>query len=386
MVNLTRTALAGLAAAAIAGGVGCASSSSGASGGDATGPEVEHAKRVVDKARAIPEFTLDAPVIDAAKAEGKHIFHIPANGQIAFQQTVTAALERTADKLGVQFTDRSTHGTPAEWAQAMDQAITARPDLILLDGVDPALIMPQMIKAKRAGIPVVSGVLYQDAESVPEKVKPLLTAIVGKPWIQAGALQATYAFSKRGKDLNPLVLSTPDFLGSEYGERGVSETLEKLCGDACEPTFIRLVAAEWDNFRGEVQSALNRDPSINYILPLYDNMALPVAAGLKAVGRSDQAPIATYNGTPEALDLVREGDIQMDIGESLEWYAMAMLDQSLRVLVGAEPIADGDEQTPLRVFDESNVEEAGVPATATEGYGDSYIKGYEKLWSVQGLR
>ncbi|NIH78472.1 sugar ABC transporter substrate-binding protein [Amycolatopsis viridis] len=345
-------------------------------------PRVAEARRTVAEAMNVPEFTLDAPVIDAAKARGKRIAHIPGTSQLAYQQNITAALKKTAARLGIEFIDFSVNGTPADWAKALDTAITQRPDVILVDSPDPGLLVPQLTRAKAAGIQVVSGLLYQSQDTVPENVRGLLSAVVTKPFRQAGALQATYAFSQLGDKLKPLVLSTPDFLGSRFGEQGITESLGQLCPGGCRPTFIRLPSTQWDKFRTEVQSALNRDPSLNYILPLYDNMALPVVSGLLAQGRTGTTPIATYNGTPAALDLVRSGGIGMDIGESLDWYAMAMFDQCLRLLVGAQPVASGDERTPLRIFTKDNVAETGVPATPANGYGTGYLDGYAKLWSV----
>ena len=36
-----------------------------------------------------------------------------------------------------------------------------------------------------------------------------------------------------------------------------------------------------------------------------------------------------------------------------------------------------------RIFDDSNVDEAGVPANQLEGYGDAYITGFRALWGLE---
>jgi len=43
------------------------------------------------------------------------------------------------------------------------------------------------------------------------------------------------------------------------------------------------------------------------------------------------------------------------------------------------PVAD--EHIPVRVFDQSNIANAG--SDYTSGFGTSYISGYKKLWGLQ---
>ena len=133
--------------------------------------------------------------------------------------------------------------------------------------------------------------------------------------------------------------------------------------------------------RGEVSSALVRDPEIDYVIPIYDSMSQYVVPAIKASGREDEIKIATFNGTPFVLDLVRDEDIvQMDVGENLSWIGWASMDQAFRLIAG-EP-AVRSEHTPLRVFDDANVGEAGDPAAFDRGYGRSYVEGYKRLWRV----
>jgi len=80
------------------------------------------------------------------------------------------------------------------------------------------------------------------------------------------------------------------------------------------------------------------------------------------------------------LDLIREGVVEMDIGENLDWIAHAMLDAEMRLLCGLEPIVDS--KVPLRVFTADNIAEVGNPAEASKGYGDAYVEGYRNLWML----
>ena len=80
------------------------------------------------------------------------------------------------------------------------------------------------------------------------------------------------------------------------------------------------------------------------------------------------------------MDLIRDGGVEMDIGENLDWIAHAMLDAEMRLLCGLDPITDS--KVPLRVFSSANIAEVGNPAEASKGYGEAYIDGYRKLWMM----
>jgi ribose transport system substrate-binding protein len=49
-------------------------------------------------------------------------------------------------------------------------------------------------------------------------------------------------------------------------------------------------------------------------------------------------------------------------------------------MLGEEPVPT--ENVKLRLFDKSNVSEAGVPAKVNKGYGQAYVTGYKKLWGL----
>ena len=104
-----------------------------------------------------------------------------------------------------------------------------------------------------------------------------------------------------------------------------------------------------------------------------------VVPALSLSNRED-VRIASYNGTPFVLDLLRDGDqMEMDVGESLAWVGYASIDGTMRMLCDAGEVTKLN--TPLYIFDDSNVETAGVPATYG-GYGDGHISGFRKLWGL----
>jgi ribose transport system substrate-binding protein len=119
------------------------------------------------------------------------------------------------------------------------------------------------------------------------------------------------------------------------------------------------------------------------LIPVYDSMSqfvVPAIRTARAVGR---VTISTFNGTSFVLKLMQQGDVvAMDAGENLSWLGWAAMDQTFRVIAGETPVRS--EHTPLRVFSDDNVGDAGRPPSQDAGYGRAYIDGYRKLWGVGG--
>jgi ribose transport system substrate-binding protein len=123
------------------------------------------------------------------------------------------------------------------------------------------------------------------------------------------------------------------------------------------------------------------NPTKNHLMCVYDSAVAPfAAAAIRAAGRTGKVKISTFNGTPNIMKEVKKGDIvSADVGENLEWIGYAIVDQSMRIMGGLKPVAD--EHVPVRLFDRSNIAQAG--SNFTGGWGKSYISGYKKLWGVK---
>jgi len=378
-----------LAAALVAAGCGSGddsaenASATPAASSEATSPNMAQAKKAIEEAEAIPEFTLDAPAFDASKAKGKTLFLVPITSNDQFAAAIDKEMKILGDELGLKVVEFNNQGSPTEWAKGIDQAISQKADAIaMIAGGDPALVLPQLKRAKAAGIPAIISHYYQSGE-VPKNVSDVMAAFVQGTFHQAGRLMANYAYVNTDGEPYPLIVEAAEAAPSAGMVKAIKDELKSLCPD-CSSKTINVPVADWaTKMRGAVQSALVQDPKINYVLPLYDSMSIGAQAGVMAAGK--KTPIASYNGTPAVLKLIQDGDIvQMDAGENVNWIAYATMDQALRLLSGEPPVPDSDnnQRLPLRVFDDNNIDEAGSPPVAGKGYGDAYVDGYRKLWGL----
>jgi len=155
----------------------------------------------------------------------------------------------------------------------------------------------------------------------------------------------------------------------------------KAC-ETCKVQFTNVAVTDWaTRIQPTVQAAIVGNPDLNFILPTYDPMTQFIVPAIELTQTGDRVKVASFNGTPFALDLVREGKLDMIIGESLDWVAHGVVDAEMRILCGQPVIKD--PKVPLRIFDASNIADAGVPAKSSTGFGETYKAGYRALWGMK---
>ena len=365
---------------------GCGSAGNAERGpGRGTGAQLAAARAQIDRFRAMPAFVAPGRAFDAVSSlRGKTIFEIPITSEVPFIAAVEGGMRQAAARVGAHLVTYPNQGTPSEWAQGIRTAIAEHADAITLLAQDPRLVAPQIAEATSAGIPVVVARTTGEGESCQTDAsgRQYGSACVAGPFEQAGRLEADWVTVSSGGHADVLVVTSNDARSTVPLTRGLMDEFRVRC-PACDLRFVDVPIPRWaTQLGGEVQSALVRDPGLNYVIPIYDSMSPYVVSALTAQGAANRVRIATFNGTPFVLKLVEDGDVvQMDAGEDLAWVGWAIMDQTFRVVAGVPPVRS--EHTPLRVFDDTNVRQAGTPPRVDQGYGNPYVAGYERLWGAR---
>jgi ribose transport system substrate-binding protein len=266
----------------------------------------------------------------------------------------------------------------------MNAAIAAAPDIIVLNTApDPRLLQPQLEAAKDAGIPVLVTHFYDDSSPEPPDCDGCaagVTALVTAPFYVAGEAAANWMIQDSDGTANVLLIGAEDALPSPGTIERMQETFTNNC-PACEVKVLNIPIADWNTkTQGEVQSALTADPDITYVYPLYDAMVAGAVPAVETVGRAETVKVASYNGSPYVLEFIQDGNIAaMDVGEDTVGIGYANMDQAFRILLG-EPTVP--ERTPIRIFDSTNVDDAGTPPEVGTGYGNALAEGFTQLWGL----
>jgi ribose transport system substrate-binding protein len=374
-----------LIAAAAAGALlvaGCGNDDDGAASTKAGGgSDVAAAQALIDKYSAEPTFTPPGPPIDAVTGmKGKKIMEIPVSSEIPIAKVLDDELEAQAKRIGFELKVWENQGKPDQWVQGMEAAIAQGYDAVDLLAIQPAALKPQIEKARKAGIKVISSHLAGFGWQVPDYID----GAVRLPYEEAGEVLAAWAIVQTKGKGNVLAIQATDQLSSADMIKGMKQVFAQHCAD-CKLAARNVPTTQWaSGVQKEVATGLQRDPNVNYIVPIFDAMTPFAIAGRQVAGKAATAGMASFNGTPFALDLVTQGKLDMNLGENEVWIARAMLDAAMRAAMG-EPVPDDTyKAAPLLVFTKDNVAQAGTPPDPAKGYGDAYEAGFDQLWGLTG--
>jgi ribose transport system substrate-binding protein len=340
---------------------------------------VAGAKALIAKYSKEPKFVAPGPAFDAKKLmAGKKIMLIPVTSQLPITQTLQASMTRAAKLAGVKFTAWQNQGKSDQWVAGINQAISQKYDVIDLLAIPPDVLKPQIDMARKAGVKVISSHFAGFGWKPPA----FIDGAVRLPYYEVGQILAAWAIVQTGGKANILSIVADDLVSSADVIKGMKDELKKDC-PGCKIEIKSVPTVEWANkVQGEVQSGLQRNPNVNYVLPIYDAMTSFVAAALRTSGKAATVQQASFNGSTFALDFIKKGTVQMDIGENEDWIAHAMLDADMRAAAGLKVPATHYKGAPLYIFTKANVAKAGTPPDPAKGYGNAYHQGFAKLWGI----
>lgn len=346
---------------------------------DAMSDGIAHAKRQIDRHRAKPVFSAPGAPFDARKcAAGRKMLSIPNSSANPFLKGIIKREIEVGKQLGLTVQEWQNQGQPNQWAQGVEFAVRNKFDIVnLISGVDPKTLEPQIRAAKAAGVKTMTSHFYDPSQ--PQN--PLVAASLPVGFNAIGKLLADWAILRSNGTAQIIVIKSSEVPPTEPLMRGLRDELAAHCPKCKIVNEVNVGVTEWaTKIQPSLQSALLANPGVNWVIPIYDSMSQFVVPAIQITGRKGKVKVATFNGTPFVLDYVRSGDVDMNIGESLDWIAHATLDGYLRALCGL-PVPK-DIGVPFYIFDAGNVKDAGVPAQFDQGYGSDYVAGFRKLWGL----
>lgn len=379
-----------LAAGALVAGCGSSSSTDSSSTTSSGKIDVAGAKANVQKYLPVPSTAIPVTPFDASKAKGKEICAIPINSALPYQQNIDAGMQEAAKDAGVQLKILQNQGAPKDWVAGIEQCISRKPALIMLDAApNPAQLQPQIADAKKAGIPIIATNMPTEEQFPPGALSANnvanLDGVTPGPYGLPSELLADYAVANTpGGKVNAIVVGADEVASGKGMRETVVAQLKKRCPD-CKTTVLNVPLVDWaTKIQTQIQTALTADPTINWVLPIYDAMVQFAIPAIRAANRTGKVQIASYNGSPPFLKELAQGDIlAADVGASLNWAGWAAMDQALRLMAGV-PAFDykGKSAIPVRIWTDQNVSEAGTPPDSAKGYGSDYKDQYLKLWGL----
>ncbi len=227
--------------------------------------------------------------------------------EIPYFQEILKGMQQEADKLGWKVEATFANNDPTQQINQVQNAVTKKPDALVVIPIDENAIIPPIRAAKDAGVPVVAM-----GDDVAESGADALLTFLGVDYVDLGAQKAKIIVDELGGK---------GTVGWIHGIRGLNFTEAQAQGGT--PVFkaasgIKLedgpYAGAFSSDAGlkATENLLSRAPGINAMMFDNDDIALGGIQAIKEKGLKDVFTVGT-DGGPAALDAVKAGDLSVTI-------------------------------------------------------------------------
>ena len=273
---------------------------------------------------------------------------------------------------------------PNTQLNAVNQAVAAGADAIVLHSIDCPTVRSGLIKAQKAGIPVVV-VESVDCNEGGNKGQSLFTAEVtfreGRflTWIaKYGEAQGTWLAAKAPQGEGRIIeFVETDALSTRLAAQGFEKTYKTLCPTCKIVTRVSFVGADYGKLQQKATAALLAHPDANQI---YGNHDAAVTAGIAAAVMGSHRTIQVMGGPGNVANatLVRNHRGQSaGVGVTVRWEGFAAADAIIRIL-NKEPVLSSG--IGLQVYDaQHNL----PPRGKAFGPPIDFRTAYYKTWGVK---
>jgi fructose transport system substrate-binding protein len=334
-MNLSRsssrrtTALVGLGAAAALALAGCGGSSGGSSGGGGGGGE--------------------KPIVGLITKTDTNPFFVK----------MKEGAQQAADQAGVtlQSFAGKADGDNESQVQAIENLISAGAKGILITPSDSKAIVPEIDKAKQAGMLVV-------ALDTPTDPASAVDATFATDNFQAGVLIGQWAKGKLGAQAASAKIAMLDLspnhpsvdVGRDQGFLqgfGIDLADKTQIGDETDPRIVghdSTNGAE-DGGRTAMENLLQKDPGINLVYTINEPAASGAYQALKAAGKDKSVTIVSVDGGCPGVQAVKAGQI----GATSQQYPLKMAQQGVEAVAAFAKDGTKPQATEGKAFTDTGV-------------------------------
>ncbi|BCH23629.1 sugar ABC transporter substrate-binding protein [Mesorhizobium sp. L-8-3] len=238
------------------------------------------------------------PTLDALK--GRTVVFVPMSMSFDLPEGWAAVMRKEADRLGYKLDIRDANWSTDTGTRAITQAITEKPDILVVQNFDVASYARTLRRAEEAGIKVVQ---------VNMKSSYQTDAFVGADWYGIGQYAANRMIEKCGKSAGKsgkiaLIQGPATAAASVYQLNAISETLKD--GDQIE--IVSSQTGDWDQSkaRGIAQTVIQQNPDLCGIIGFWDVMDAGTGAAIAESGK-DIYLITSGGGNKTACQGVENG-------------------------------------------------------------------------------
>ncbi|MFG6667073.1 D-ribose ABC transporter substrate-binding protein [Halomonas sp. HNIBRBA4712] len=253
-----------------------------------------------------------------------------------YWQTEGTIAERTARELGYEANVSSHVGDTNTESNQVDTAITNGADAIILDPANADGSIGAVRRAVDAGIPVfiINAEINQQG---------LAQAQLVSNNAQGAALGAQEWARQLGGEGSYIELQGPP---SDNNAATRSNGFDTVLSQYPDLTLAASDIANWDRTEGrnKMQSMLRSNPDIRGVISGNDEMALGAIVALKQEGLLDDVLVGGFDGSPDAVDAVRAGELAYTVLQPVAVFAQASVEIADRYIETGETGLDSEKQ------------------------------------------
>lgn len=246
--------------------------------------------------------------------------------------------EAKAAELGVSLRVVDAQDDPARQLAGIEDLIARQVDLILVNPTDSAAVVPAILAANRAGIPVITVDRSADSGEV--------VAYIASDNILGGRMAGEFIAEVLGGKGKVVELEgIPGTNAARERGQGFGEAIGKY-------PDIEIVArqeAGFDRARGlnVMENILQAQPEIDAVFCHNDEMALGAIIAIQAAGRADEIKVVGFDATDDAVVAVNEGRMLATVAQQPRLIGALGVETALKVLQGET--VDGFIPVPLEL-------------------------------------
>jgi ribose transport system substrate-binding protein len=330
------------------------------------------AASLVAAQRAEMKPIIPQPAFDMGKNRGKSVYYISISQETGYALALSQGFTAAAKAAGMKPFIFDAMDKPELFVQGVEQAIAAHAGGIFLVSIPTSLIQAQLKQARAAGIPVLT-LNYRG----PSEPLQYTNGIFKVPVTRIGRNLAQYAAYATQCKAKSLVVSDPSIPGFVVQVNATHTELARLCPQ-CKATDVPISLATMATAAAPtVESALQRNPSTNAVLAMFDGLATYLQPSISA--SSSKALLISTDGNAQNLDAVRKGTQASDLAYApTNYQGYLVIDQLGRAMLG---LKTNPPAIQLQLFDHTNIP-SGSSFTALWPGLVGFEQAFAKAWGL----
>ncbi|WP_408639806.1 sugar ABC transporter substrate-binding protein [Devosia beringensis] len=255
-----------------------------------------------------------------------------------FQTGSVSALEMFLEQVGYEMTTLNADNKTDLQQSQMNDVITLAPKAIILAAVDFNALAPSVEAARAAGIPVI------EFDRQISSTMSDFTSVAGTVEIgYVAAEQVERLLTEKNGAVKGKVLQVLGDPGDPY-TLDIQKGFEEKMAAFPEVTIISQPATMWEasNAGTIVSDQLLANPDIDIVFSHAAHLSVAAVASLEAAGKQPgDVYVMSSNGAPVALQMIRDGWMQVEVEQPLYAQAAAVA-MFMDKIVAKQPIEPGE--------------------------------------------